>query len=174
MFKLFFLVAIIVVYQNVFSAVAITCPRGRGRNEFSDSDYCDNCNSGSNQYNDGSFATCQFCGKYYNNLYCSNSNCVTCTSDETTECPLGSGTSGLASDDIYGCYLCAAGTYQNGTGLTCNSCPMDGSMSSQGASACGEDCSIGALDVAHGRGKCRYVSPLALYFICYIIGTIVM
>ena len=102
---------------------------------------------------------------------------VACTSDETTKCPYGSGT----SDDDYGCYLCAAGTYQNGSGLTCNTCPMDGSVSEEGASACGGACSYGALDGALGSGKCRYVVLLlwytyiyiVLYFICYIIGTII-
>ena len=74
---------------------------------------------------------------------------VACTSSATTACPYGSGTSA----DISGCYLCAAGTYQDGSGLTCNTCPK-GLNSIEGSTDCSANCVAGTGILVTGAQSC--------------------
>ena len=103
-------------------------------------------------------------------LYCpsglssSQSNAIACTSPSTTLCPSGSGK--LSSGD--GCYLCSAGTYQDGTALTCQ--PCTGSfVSSTGAASCTSTCAFGALDGNGGEGICRYILYIIILLFAYCL-----
>jgi hypothetical protein len=53
------------------------------------------------------------------------------------------------------CLLCPAGTYQDGTTLTCQPCTGN-SVSSSGAASCTSTCAFGVRDANGGLGICRY------------------
>ena len=85
-------------------------------------------------------------------LSSSQSNAIACTSSSTKKCPSGSGK--LSSGE--GCYLCPAGTYQDGTALTCQPC-TGSSVSSIGAASCNSTCVFGVRDRNGELGICRYI-----------------
>ena len=108
----------------------------------------------------------------YNNLYndylscppglsSSQSNAIACTSSSTILCPPGSGKPSY----VQGCYPCPAGTYQDGTMLTCQPCTSS-SVSSTGATSCTSTCAFGSRDGAGGLGVCRYIVLYNYHIIC--------
>ena len=130
----------------------------------------------------GQYISSSSCYDCYGGTYCSNQNgcsnsctscpaglsssnwrAVECTDSTTQFCSQKTGK--LASGD--GCYLCPAGTYQDGTALTCQPC-TGSSVSSIGAASCTSTCVFGARDGNGGIGICRYI--LYVNIICILFN----
>jgi hypothetical protein len=128
----------------------------------------------------GQYVSSSGCYKCGGGSYCSNQNgcsnyctscpsplmsnydgAVECTDANTQLCFPGSGK--LASGQ--GCYPCPAGTYQDGTMLTCQPCTGN-SVSSTGATSCTSTCAFGSRDGAGGLGVCRYIVLFYYLIIC--------
>ena len=75
------------------------------------------------------------CGYCPLGTYANDFGAAACTNMNSTVCPAGTGAVVGSALSLYGCFDCSAGSYNDGSSLTCDQCAM-GTHSSAGASAC--------------------------------------
>ena len=130
----------------------ITCPDGQ---YVSNSSSCELCSDADSYCYGG--ACLDDCGYCPSGTYANDFGAAACTNMNSTVCPAGTGAVVGDALSLYGCFDCSAGSYNDGSSLTCDQCAM-GSHSPAGASVCSTGCPAGALLLFVKEHCCLFVT----------------
>ena len=102
--------------------------------------YCAPCSSADSYcYHGACLGDCGYCAF---ETFANDFGAAACTNANSSSCPAGTGAIEGGVLSLYGCYDCPAGSYSDGSGLSCEPCAA-GTTSSPGSSNCSSACPPG-------------------------------